>query len=141
MYHLARIGYFKKVAFYKVDGEGILFGIHGNPEVSAAWRDAKIRDEPPKRPNDRGYVAFTKTGPHTRWAPLVIHLKNNRSLDQVGYAPIGKVVEGMSVLDTLAKRPGFEGSPPDPVKLQTMGDAYLKPSFPQIESIKSTAVQ
>ena len=103
LYNLVKIGYYNHVAFFKVDGSEADFGIHGNPDVSAAWRDAAMKDDPPKQPNERGYVTFGKGGPNTRWAPLVIHLKDRRELSQVGYAPIGKVVQGMSVVDSLNK--------------------------------------
>jgi peptidyl-prolyl cis-trans isomerase A (cyclophilin A) len=127
---LVKIGYFANVAFFKADDTGVHFGIHGNPEVTSVWREAMIRDDSAaKQPNDRGYVAFSKTGPNMRWAPLIIHTASNRQLDQVGYAPVGRVVQGMDVIDALAKERVEPG--PDPVKLQTLGDGYLKASFPK----------
>ena len=144
LYNLVKIGYYTNVAFYKVDDASAAFGIHGNPEVSAAWREAAIRDEPPKQPNDRGFVALPKARPNTRWAPLVIHLKNNRDLDQVGYAPVGKVTQGMNVIDSLAKvgsapKPGDKVL--DPVKLESGGETYLKASFPGLDYVTSATLQ
>jgi peptidyl-prolyl cis-trans isomerase A (cyclophilin A) len=143
LYNLVKIGYYTNVAFFKVDDSKAEFGIHGNPEVSAVWREAAFRDEPPKQPNDRGYLAFPKSRPNSRWAPLVVHLKSNRELDQVGYAPIGKVVQGINVLDALAKaqREGpAVGKAPDPVKVETGGNNYLKASFPQLDYVISATL-
>jgi peptidyl-prolyl cis-trans isomerase A (cyclophilin A) len=136
LYNLVKIGYYTDVAFYNVDAATAEFGVSGNPEVSAAWRGSALKDDPPKQPNERGYVAFPKSRPNDRWAPLVIHLKSNRDLDQVGYAPIGKVVQGMNVVDGLKKAE----TNPDAAKLQTGGNTYLKASFPQIDYVKSATL-
>jgi peptidyl-prolyl cis-trans isomerase A (cyclophilin A) len=138
LFGLVKIGYFSNVAFFKTDGSGVQFGINGNPEVTSVWREAMIRDDPPKQPNDRAYVAFAKSGPNMRWAPLMIHTASNRQLDQVGYAPIGRVVQGMDVVDSLSKE-RTEGGP-DAVRLQTVGDAYLKASFPKIQYVNSASL-
>jgi peptidyl-prolyl cis-trans isomerase A (cyclophilin A) len=140
LYNLVKIGYYANIALFNVDGSTAEFGIHGNPEVSAAWREASLRDEPPRQPNDRGNIAFAKSRPHSRWAPLVVHLKNNRDLDQVGYVPIGRVIQGMSVLDSLSKAQREGAKRPDPVKLETGGDAYLKASFPQVDYVTSAVL-
>jgi hypothetical protein len=66
LYNLVKIGYYTDVAFYKVDGSTAEFGISGNPEVSSAWHESAIKADPPKQPNDRGYVAFAKARPNDR---------------------------------------------------------------------------
>jgi peptidyl-prolyl cis-trans isomerase A (cyclophilin A) len=138
LFNLVKIGYYTDVAFYKVDGATAEFGISGNPEVNAVWHDSTLKDDPPKQPNDRGYVAFAKSRPNARWAPLVVHLKPNRELDQVGYAPVGRVVSGMNVLDALKK--AEPNGTVDPAKLVQGGNSYLKASFPQLDYIKSATL-
>jgi len=138
LYNLVKIGYYNDVAVYKADTATAEFGINGNPEVSAVWHESAIKDDPPKQANDRGYVAFAKSRPNARWAPLVVHLKANRDLDQVGYAPIGRVVQGMNVVDSLKKAQA--SATPDAAKLQTGGNTYLKASFPQLDYVKSASV-
>jgi len=134
LYNLVKVGYYTDVAFYRVDDSTAEFGIHGKPEISAAWAEMAMKDDPPKQPNDRGYVAFPRSRPNTRWAPLVVHLKNNRELDQVGYAPVGRVVQGMNVLDALSRVNG------DATKVQSGGDTYLKASFPKLDYVKSASL-
>jgi cyclophilin family peptidyl-prolyl cis-trans isomerase len=97
-----------------------------------------FRDDPKKQSNDRGYVAFTKTGPNMRWAPLMIHAIANRQLDQVGHSPVGRVIQGMEVIDALAKEPTDESL--NAVQLQQVGDAYLKAKFPKIQYVTSATL-
>jgi peptidyl-prolyl cis-trans isomerase A (cyclophilin A) len=137
-YNLVKIGYYNDNAIYRVDGNTVEFGVHPKPDVSAAWMESKIQDEPPKQPNDRGYVVFPKPRPNSRWAPLMIHVKSNTDLDQAGYAPFGKVVQGMNVLDGLTRMPVAQS--PDPVKVQQGGNSYLKASFPNLEYVKSASL-
>src|ERR1041384_1512544 len=63
-YNLARSGYFKDIAFFRViPGFMCQFGIHGDPKVSAAWRKAQISDDPVKGSNTRGTITFAMAGP------------------------------------------------------------------------------
>src|SRR2546430_12956466 len=58
-YNLARSGYFKDVAFFRViPGFMCQFGIHGDPKVTAAWRKAQIPDDAVKASNTRGAITF-----------------------------------------------------------------------------------
>jgi cyclophilin family peptidyl-prolyl cis-trans isomerase len=134
-YNLAKIGYYNDSAIYRVDGNTVEFGVHGKPDVSAAWMEAKIQDEPPKLHNERGNVVFPKPRPNSRWAPLMIHTASNADLDAAGYAPFGKVVQGMNVVDSLTRMPVAKS--PDPVKVQQGGNSYLKTAFPDLEYVKS----
>jgi len=41
------------------------------------------------------------TGPDTRTTQLYINLSDNSRLDRDGFAPLGKIVDGMEVIDKL----------------------------------------
>ena len=77
------------------------FGIHGDPAVSAKWRDANIADDPVKGSNTRGTVTFATAGPGTRTTQLFINFGNNTFLDGQGFSPFGKVTDGMDVVDKI----------------------------------------
>lgn len=144
-YNLAKVGYFRNSAFFRMVGGVVAqFGVHANPDVTTAWRESRIRDEPSKQPNDRGTVAFVTSGPNSRSTQLLINLADNRArLDKVGVVPIGKVVEGMNVVDALNKEYGDgppEGNGPDPIKVQLEGNKYLKKSFPKLDYITLAAL-
>jgi len=143
-YNLVRSGYFTDVAFFRViPGFMCQFGIHGDPSVSAKWREAAIPDDPVKGSNTRGTITFATAGPNTRTSQLFINFGDNTGLDAQGFAPFGKVIEGMSVVDKINGEYG-EGAPsgngPDQGRIQMEGNAYLKKNFPDLDYIKSATM-
>ena len=146
LYNLVKIGYFQDVAFFRaVKDFMVQFGIHGDPTVNAVWRPASVNDDPPgKQSNTRGMVTFAKTGaPNSRSVQLFINYKDNAMLDGMGFTPIGKVVEGMDVVDQINTEYG-EGAPrgqgPDQMRLQGEGNKYLKADFPRMDYILNATV-
>ena len=143
-YNLADIGYFEDIAFFRVIPNFMAqFGIHGDPDVSRAWRGASIQDDPVVQSNKRGYITYAKTGrPNSRTVQLFINFKDNGNLDRMGFAPFGEVVEGMDVVDAIYKvgegRP--RGPGPGQQAIQARGNAYLKKDFPKLDYIKSAKI-
>ncbi len=77
-YNLVKAGYYDGVTFHRViDGFMAEFGIHGDPWVNAAWRQATMRDEPVRKPNARGRVSFSKNEPNTRTVQVFINTDDN----------------------------------------------------------------
>ena len=143
-YNLVRSGYFKDIAFFRViPGFMCQFGIHGDPQVAAKWRQATIPDDPVVGSNTRGSITFATAGPNTRTTQLFINFGDNSRLDQSGFAPFGKVVEGMDVVDKINGEYG-EGAPagrgPSQGRIQMEGNAYLKKDFPNLDYIKSATI-
>jgi peptidyl-prolyl cis-trans isomerase A (cyclophilin A) len=139
-YNLVKSGYFTDVEFFRVvPGFMCQFGIHGDPAVSAKWRDANITDDPVKGSNTRGTITFATAGPNTRTTQLFINFGNNANLDGMGFSPFGKVTEGMDVVDKINSEYG-ENPPDAQGHIQTEGNTYLKKTFPNLDYIKSATI-
>ncbi|HEV2695873.1 MAG TPA: peptidylprolyl isomerase [Verrucomicrobiae bacterium] len=144
-YNLVRSGFFTDVEFFRViPGFMCQFGIHGDPAVSAKWREANIGDDPVKGSNTRGAITFATAGPNTRTTQLFINFGDNVGLDGQGFSPFGKVTgTGMDVVDKINGEYG-EGAPggrgPDQGQIQNEGNTYLKKDFPNLDYIKSATV-
>jgi peptidyl-prolyl cis-trans isomerase A (cyclophilin A) len=138
-YNLVRHGYYDGVRFFRVvPGFVVQFGISGNPEVSSAWRGARIPDDPVVASNERGMVTYAMGGPDTRTTQLFINLVDNTRLDDQGFAPIGRVTGGMDAVDRLHGGYG-DGAPrgqgPEQSRIQSEGDAYLARDFPLLDQV------
>jgi peptidyl-prolyl cis-trans isomerase A (cyclophilin A) len=144
-YNLVKNGYYNDVRFFRViDGFMVQFGISGNPDLSAVWREARIPDDKVKESNQRGYVSFATAGPGTRTTQVFINFGDNAGLDGQGFSPFGQVVSGMDVVDALYKGYG-EGAPrgrgPDQGRMQTEGNAYLMTDFPKLDYVKKATIE
>ena len=146
LYNLVKVGFFTDVAFFRVMKNFVVqFGIHGDPEVSAAWLEATIGDDKVEESNSRGLVSFAdRRSPDTRTTQLFINLAGmNSYLDDEGYAPVGSVIEGLDVVDSLYNGYG-DGAPrgtgPSQAAIQTQGNEYLKRDFPQLDYIQSASI-
>jgi peptidyl-prolyl cis-trans isomerase A (cyclophilin A) len=133
-YNLVKSGFFTNAAFFRVvKGFVVQFGLSANPAVNKAWESAKIVDDPVKESNKEGYVVFATAGPNTRTTQLFINFGDNARLDQMGFAPFGKVVEGMDVVNQIYA--GY-AERPDQGLITAEGDAYISKNFPMIDKIK-----
>ncbi len=145
-YNLVKIGYFNDIAFFRViKGFVVQFGISGDPQINRKWQNATITDDPVKESNQRGFLTFAMGGPNTRTTQLFINLTDNVRLDQMGFSPVGQVVEGMSVIDSLHSGYG-EGAPgghgPSQELIRSRGNKYLKSEFPNLDyANKSTLIR
>ena len=144
-YNLAKNGFYNDARFFRViKGFMVQFGINGNPKISQVWRNANIPDDPVEESNLRGFVTFATAGPNTRTTQVFINYGDNPSLDGQGFAPFGKVVSGLDVVQHLYSNYG-EGAPrgggPDQSRVQTEGNAYLQKNFPQLDYIKKATIE
>jgi peptidyl-prolyl cis-trans isomerase A (cyclophilin A) len=139
LHYLFANGYYDDVRFFRViSGFMAQFGMHGDPKVGAAWRDRSIMDDPVKQSNTRGVVTFAKTqAPNSRSTQLFINFGNNSNLDGMDFAPVGKVVTGMEVVDALYS--GY-GENPDQTQITAAGNAYLASAFPKLDYIISAKI-
>jgi peptidyl-prolyl cis-trans isomerase A (cyclophilin A) len=143
-YNLVKYHFFDGSAFFRViDGFVVQFGISARPDVSGAWENAKILDDPVTQSNTRGTLTFATAGPNTRTTQVFINLGENSNLDAMGFSPFGKVTSGMEVVDKLYSEYGEgqpSGSGPDQNRIQSEGKAYLEKAFPLLDTIKTAVI-
>jgi peptidyl-prolyl cis-trans isomerase A (cyclophilin A) len=144
-YNLIKNGFFDNTRFFRVvSGFMVQFGLNGDPNVSAQWRQARIRDDQVKQSNTRGMVTFATAGPNTRTTQVFINFGDNNRLDGMGFAPFGQVISGMNVVDALYSGYG-EGAPggngPEQGRVQQEGNAYLTKDFAKLDFIKKATIE
>lgn len=144
-HYLVSNGYYDRVKFFRnIQDFMVQFGIHGDPDVNTAWRDLNIADDPVRQSNTEGMVTYATGGPNTRTTQLFINKANNANLDQMGFAPIGRVISGIDVVMKLFEGYG-EGAPrgggPEQGRLSREGNRYLNTYFPQLDSIITARVK
>jgi peptidyl-prolyl cis-trans isomerase A (cyclophilin A) len=136
-YDLVQQHFFDDARFFRVvPGFVVQFGLSGDPKKNEPW-DQRIPDDSVRQTNARGTIVFATQGPNTRSHQLFINLADNARLDGMGFAPIGRVIEGMNVVDSLYSE---YGESPDQQFIQTLGNAYLDRTFPKLDRIKTARV-
>jgi peptidyl-prolyl cis-trans isomerase A (cyclophilin A) len=144
-YNLVKNGFYDNARFFRViPGFMVQFGINGDPGIMGRWRGAQIGDDPVTQSNKRGMITFAMAGPNTRTSQVFINFNDNSQLDQSGFAPFGRVVSGMNVVDAINAEYG-EGAPrgrgPDQSRLQNEGNTYLAKDFPRLDYIKKATIE
>ena len=149
----------KFARFFRVAPDFMVqWGIPGKPSVAAEWRERGLKDDAVKESNKRGYISFASSGKDTRTSQVFINFVDNPHLDKegalrralprvlrgdemparpfvpAGFAPFGKVIRGMHVVDSI--HAGY-GEEPNQARIQTEGNDYLKKQFPKLSYIKA----
>jgi cyclophilin family peptidyl-prolyl cis-trans isomerase len=139
-YHLVQTGLYDDSRFFRViAGRFAQFGIPGDPAISGIWRNQSFPDDPVLASNTRGTFAYAMTGPDARTTQIYINTSDQLQQDAQGFAPFGRVVEGMNVVDKLysgygersgsGMRAGRQG------RLFEQGNAYLDREFPLLDKL------
>jgi len=124
-----------------LDGFMAQFGMNGDPSMQGPWGKSNFPDDPVKESNRRGYITFAKTAaPNSRSTQVFINFGDNSQLDKDGFAPFGRVTEGMSVVDKLYT--GYGGqNVPDQGRITAEGNAYLQKNYPKLDVVKKATIE
>ena len=143
-YELLTKNFYDGARFYRVVPRFVVqFGLKGDPAADRYWSTMYIPDDPVTQNNARGTLSFAMAGPATRTTQVFINLQDNFRLDTMGFAPFGKVVSGMDVVDSLYKGYGDAppaGQGPEQGRIKDEGNAYLDRFFPRLDYIKTARI-
>ena len=133
------------------------FGVNGDPAVSAVYDykndrpGAILADDPVRASNERGTVSYSAAYTAderavNRTTEIYINYRNNSRLDAHGFAPIGRVVAGMDVVDSFYDEYGEMADVCDlhpelgntcagvnETLLYSEGEQYLAAEFPNLD--------
>jgi peptidyl-prolyl cis-trans isomerase A (cyclophilin A) len=135
-------GYYDGGRFFRtIRGFVSQFGIAADSATTAAWSGRNIPDDPVVESNRRGTLVFAAgSEPNTRTVQLFFNLRDNARLDSFRFAPIGEVVRGWDVMDSLYAGYGDGASAPNQGRLTREGEAYLAADFPLLDKITRARV-
>jgi peptidyl-prolyl cis-trans isomerase A (cyclophilin A) len=138
-YNLTRHGFYDGARFFRVlPGFAAQFGMSGRPQIDSTWLERPLPDDAPVVPTGAGTLSYAMAGPDTRTTQLFFSYRGNEMLDAQGFAPIGRVVEGMEVLFRLNGEYGEvppEGTGPSFGCIASHGNHYLARRYPRLDSI------
>jgi peptidyl-prolyl cis-trans isomerase A (cyclophilin A) len=144
-YALVKTGFYDGNRFFRVVRNFVVqFGISGDPQLNRLWATANLPDDPVKQSNVKGTLTYAHLGPNSRSTQLFINLKDNKTLDKQGFAPIGKVISGMETVERLYSSYGEmapRGQGPDPSQIEVQGNAYLEEHFARLDRINKATIQ
>lgn len=145
-YNLARAGYYDDSRFYRVINEFVAqFGIAGDPAVAKTWNQRRIPADAAREHNVRGTLSFAQFKPSDRTTNVFINLRDNPALDTLRFAPIGRVVQGMDVADSLyafyGDLPAAKAPVGNPRRLYGESNKYLDEKYPKLDRIVKITVR
>ncbi len=133
----ARRGFYDGTIFHRV--------IKGFVAQGGGWTEALERKETlppippePNAPNARWTVAMARASdPVSATSQFYVNLTDNRSLDEAGYTVFGRIVEGTTVIEQIARvpvrregRPELEHLPVTPVVITSVALVAPPPAAP-----------
>ena len=146
LYQLVKSDFFTDVAIFRVQPEYVVqFGISDDPEVNDFWEEHPLPDEPVKKSNTRGTVAYAREGPLSRTTQFFINYQDNHKLDTTnfnglrGFPPIGKVFAGLEVVESFYSGYGFEPAEKQD-SIYKLGNAYLRREYPGLDYIRKAGI-
>eukprot|EP00429_Kryptoperidinium_foliaceum_P063489 CAMPEP_0176059782 /NCGR_PEP_ID=MMETSP0120_2-20121206/29793_1 /TAXON_ID=160619 /ORGANISM="Kryptoperidinium foliaceum, Strain CCMP 1326" /LENGTH=264 /DNA_ID=CAMNT_0017393319 /DNA_START=57 /DNA_END=851 /DNA_ORIENTATION=+ len=144
-------GYFADIAIYRAIDRGLIqFGVVQSTDKRSTQYSKLPDDKLVGIPYAEGIVGFAAAGPGTRKSTVCIMKADFRT--QLGKGELGtpstetpfgmvcpESMATMHLITCLGDIPQCGGAGPDPVKLETMGNAYIRSEFPSCDFITGAA--
>lgn len=136
--------FYDNTLFYRVVPDFVVQFGNIDTTITKKWEKFKVADEPVLKSNLKGYVSFARAGKETRGNDLFINLKDNARLDTVhaenivGYPVLGKVTNGMNVVESLYS--GYGNKTMDVYDSLSANRAKYVARFPKLDLIKKAYI-
>ena len=141
LYALVQDGFFNEAAFFRVVPDFVVqFGIAGTPAENAKWNHA-LEDDPVKQSNTQGSLVYATAGKNTRTTQLFLNYKDNKRLDDMGFAPIGNIVSGFEVAEKIYNPTPGNSNGVDQDKYTQLGNQWIREQYPKINFIKNVTIR
>lgn len=139
-YQLVLDNYYNCAAFFRVVPNFVVqFGLASEPAETSKW-DTTIPDDPVVQSNLISYVSFATAGENTRTAQVFINLNDNANLDQSGFTPFGRIVQGMDVVQQIYNPTPGNSNGVNQGKYTAKGNQWLLSEYPDVDLILETRV-
>jgi cyclophilin family peptidyl-prolyl cis-trans isomerase len=137
---LIRAGFYDDSRFTRVVPNFIVqFGVAGDSAKNARWSSVTIPDDSVKHSNVEGTFGFAMRGPNDRTTQVFISVVDNSRLDAQGFAPLGRVVEGMDVVKAIysgyGEKSGGGVRAGHQAPLMNGGNAYVDREYPKLDKL------
>ena len=136
--------FYDNTLFYRVVPDFVVQFGNIDTTITKKWEKFKVADEPVLKSNLKGYVSFARAGKETRGNDLFINLKDNARLDTVhaenivGYPVLGKVINGMNVVESLYS--GYGNKTMEVYDSLSANRAKYVARFPKLDLIKKAYI-
>ncbi|RLB53423.1 MAG: hypothetical protein DRJ42_12020 [Deltaproteobacteria bacterium] len=140
-YTLVELGYYDGVVFHRVVPYVLAqAGLHGHPAVNRAWRGRSIQEDPAREGPTRGLISLVASQDGSLTTQFVIQ-SGDELPGGIGGAPFGRIYD-MRPVDRLSSDYGDDGEPSDlsERRLAAEGNAYIRESFPALDSVLASRV-
>src|SRR5205085_11801221 len=109
------------------------------------WGSRTIPADSLREHNVRGTLAYAQFKPTDRTTNVFINLRDNPNLDTLKFVPIGRVLQGMDVVDSLYANYGELpiSDPPlgNPKRLYAESNRYLDEKYPKLDRLIKIAIR
>jgi peptidyl-prolyl cis-trans isomerase A (cyclophilin A) len=143
-YNLARHGFYDGSRFFRVlPGFAAQFGMSGEPAIDQLWHERPMPDDPRRASNRSGTLTYAKLDTDSRTTHLFFNYGANVALDDQGFTPIGRVIDGMGSLYLLHSDYGElrpRGGGPDFGCILSHGNRYLARKFSNLDYIERLTI-